>query len=85
LFLGGFEAVPFQNQFIVDGLGFFAGQAGDVGDGVFVGEWVLGDVGGMDLEGVAGLGEKFATAGRGGGEDEHELIMAGSRGQEVAS
>jgi hypothetical protein len=31
----------------------------------------------MDLEGVAGLNEEFAAARRGGGEDEHVLIMAG--------
>ena len=48
-----------------DGFGFFAGQAGDVGDGVFVGVRVFGDVGGVDLEREAGLGEEFAAA-RGG-------------------
>jgi hypothetical protein len=36
----------------------------------------MGVVGGMDLEGVAGLGEEFAAAGRGGGEDEHIGIIA---------
>ena len=46
-----------------DGFGFLAGEAGDVGDGVFVGVWVFGDVGGVDFEGEAGLGEEFATAG----------------------
>ena len=45
--------------------GFFSGEAGDVGDGVFVGQRVLGDVGGMDLERVASLGEEFAAARRG--------------------
>jgi hypothetical protein len=53
------------DEFVVDGLGFFAGEAGDVGDGVFVGVGVFGDVGGVDLEGEAGLGEEFAAAGRG--------------------
>jgi hypothetical protein len=46
-------------------LGFFAGEAGDVGDGVFVGAGILGDVGGMDLEGEAGLCEEFAASRRG--------------------
>jgi hypothetical protein len=64
-------------EFGKDGLGFFAGEAGDVGDGVFVGEGVLGNVGGMNLEGVAGLGEEFAAAGGCGGEDEHREIIAG--------
>jgi hypothetical protein len=32
-------------------------------------------VGGMDLKGEAGLGEKFAAAGRCGGQEEHRLIM----------
>jgi len=36
---------------------------------------VLGDVGGMDLKGEAGLGEELASAGRCGGQDEHRLIM----------
>jgi hypothetical protein len=31
----------------------------------------------MDFEGEAGLGEKFAAAGRGRGEDQHIEIMAG--------
>ena len=35
-------------------------------------------MGGMDCECEAGLGKEFDAAGRGGGEDEHELIMAGS-------
>jgi hypothetical protein len=30
----------------------------------------------MDLKGVAGLGEEFSAAGRGGGEDEHRVIIA---------
>jgi hypothetical protein len=63
-------------DFVVDGLGFFAGETGDVGCGVFVGDGVFGDVSGMDLEGIAGLSEKFASAGRGGGEDEHREIIA---------
>jgi hypothetical protein len=50
-----------------DGLGFFAGQAGDVCDGVFAGVGVFGDVGGMDLEGETDLGEEFSAARRGGG------------------
>jgi hypothetical protein len=29
----------------------------------------------VNLEGEAGLGEEFAAAGRGGGEDQHSLIM----------
>jgi hypothetical protein len=52
-------------EFSEDSFGFFAGEAGDVGDGVFVGVRILGDVSGMDLEGEAGLGEEFAAAGRG--------------------
>jgi hypothetical protein len=48
-----------------DKLGFFAGEAGDVGDGVLVGVWVFRDVGGVDLECEAGLGEEFAASGRG--------------------
>jgi len=48
-----------------DGLGFFAGDADDVSDGVFVGVGIFGDVGGMDLKGKAGLGEEFAAAWRG--------------------
>jgi hypothetical protein len=32
-------------------------------------------MGGMNLEGETGLGEEFAAAGRGGGEDEHIEIM----------
>jgi len=68
----------FVGEFAEDGLSFFACQAGDVGCGIFVGERVLGDVGGVDLEGVACLGEEFAAAGRGGGEDEHREIIAGA-------
>jgi hypothetical protein len=34
-------------------------------------------MGGMNLEGVAGLGEEFSAAGRGGGENEHKKIIAG--------
>jgi hypothetical protein len=45
-----------------DSFGFLAGQTGNVGDGVFVGERVFGDVGGMDGEGEASLGEEFAAA-----------------------
>jgi hypothetical protein len=41
---------------IEDGFGFLAGEADYVGDGVFVGEGVFRDVGGMDIEGEAGLG-----------------------------
>jgi hypothetical protein len=58
-----------------DVLSFFAGETGDVGDGILVGVRVLGDVGGVDLKGEAGLGEEFKAAGRGGGQDEHRLIM----------
>jgi hypothetical protein len=61
-----------------DCFGFLAGQTGNVGDGVFVGERVFGDVGGMDGEGEAGLGEEFAAAWGCGGEDEHREIIAGS-------
>jgi hypothetical protein len=54
-----------------------AGEAGDVGDGVFVGEGIFRDVGGMDPEGEAGLGEEFAAAWGCGGEDEvHGSIRA---------
>jgi hypothetical protein len=42
-------------------------------------------VGGMDAEGVAGLSEEFAAAGRGGGQDEHMEIIAGKRRSESAS
>ena len=52
-------------EFVVDGLGFFAGEAGDIGDGIFAGDWVFGDLRGMDLERKAGLGEQFAASGRG--------------------
>jgi hypothetical protein len=52
------------HDFVVDGLSFFAGEAGDVGDGVFVRVGILGDVSGMDLEGEAGLGEEFAATRR---------------------
>jgi hypothetical protein len=48
-----------------DSFGFFAGEADDIGDGVFAGVGVLGDVGGVDLKREAGLGEEFAAAGRG--------------------
>jgi len=65
-------------DFAENSFGFFAGEASDVGDGVFVGEGILGNVGGMNGERVAGLGEEFAASRRGGGEDEHELIMAGA-------
>jgi hypothetical protein len=51
-----------RGPFAEDGFSFLAGEAGDVGDGVFVGEGVFRDVGGMDLKGVAGLGEEFAAA-----------------------
>jgi hypothetical protein len=54
-----------------------AGEASDVGDGVFVGEGIFGDVGGMDREGEAGLDEEFAAAWGCGGEDEvHDSIIA---------
>ena len=48
-----------------DGFGFLAGEADNIRDGVFVGKRVFGDVGGMDMEGEAGLGEQFAAARRG--------------------
>jgi hypothetical protein len=67
----------FLRDFGKDGFGFLAGEAGDVGDGIFVGEGIFGDVGGVDREGEAGLGEEFAAAWGCGGEDEvHELIIA---------
>ena len=50
---------------VVNGLGFFAGEAGDVGDGVFAGGGIFRDVGGVDLKCEAGLGEEFAAAWRG--------------------
>jgi hypothetical protein len=46
-----------------DGFGFLAGEAGYVGDGLFVGQRIFGDVGGVDLELEAGLSEEFAAAG----------------------
>jgi hypothetical protein len=64
----------YGGEFSEDGLGFFAGETSDAGDGIFVGQRVLRDVGGMDGEGEAGLGEEFAAAGRGGGEDEGEHV-----------
>ena len=57
----------FGGEFGEYGFGFLVGEAGDVGDGVFVWEGVFGNVGGVDLEREAGLGEEFAAAGRGGG------------------
>jgi hypothetical protein len=69
--------VPFQSEVGEDGFGFLAGEAGDVGDGVFVEEGVFRDVGGMDSKGEAGLGEEFAAAWGCGGEDEvHDSIIA---------
>jgi hypothetical protein len=65
------------HSFLENSFGLFAGQAGDVGDGVFTGPGVLGNVGGVDHESVSSLGEEFAAAGRGGGEDEHRKIIAG--------
>jgi hypothetical protein len=55
--------VPLQSELVEDGFGFFAGEADNVGDGVFVRVGVFWDVGGMDLEGEAGLGQEFAAAG----------------------
>ena len=46
-------------------IAFLAGEADNVGDGVFAGVGVLGDMGRVDLKREAGLGEKFAAAGRG--------------------
>jgi hypothetical protein len=61
----------------IDGFGLLAGQAGDVGDGVFVGEKIFVDMGGMDGECEAGLGEEFAAArGRRGEDEVHGLIIA---------
>jgi hypothetical protein len=53
------------HDLVVDCLGFFAGEAGDVGDGIFVGVGVFGDVGGVNFECEAGLGEEYAAAWRG--------------------
>jgi len=53
-----------------DGFGFLAGEANDVGNGIFVGERIFGDVRGMDGEHVSGLGEELTTARRSRGEDE---------------
>jgi hypothetical protein len=62
-------------------LGFLKGEAGDVGDGVFFGKGIFIDVGGLDGEGEAGLGEEFAAAWGCGGEDEvHDSIIAESGG-----
>jgi hypothetical protein len=61
--------------FCKDGLGLFAGQTGYVGDGIFVGVGIFGDVGGKDLKGETGLGEEFAASWGCGGQDEHRLIM----------
>jgi hypothetical protein len=52
-------------EFVKDGLGFFAGQTGDVGGGIFAGKRIFGDVGRVDLERETGLGEEFAPAWRG--------------------
>jgi len=66
-----------HGKFVEDGFGFLAGEAGDVGDGVFVGEGIFVDVGGVDGECEAGLGEEFAATWGCGGEDEvHALIIA---------
>ena len=61
----------------VDHLGFFASQARDVGDGIFAGKRIFRNVRGMDSKMVAGLQEQIAATGRGGGEDQHDGIMAG--------
>jgi hypothetical protein len=47
----------------VDGLGFFEGEALDVGGGGFVGSEGLVDVRGEDVEAQAGLGEEVSAAG----------------------
>ena len=62
------------------------GKAGDVGYWVFVGVGVFGDVGGMDGEPKAGLGEELAAAGGGGGENEgHSSIIADAVGRGVST
>jgi hypothetical protein len=47
---------------VEDGFGFLAGEADYVGDGIFVGSGVFGDVGGMDRKLEAGLGQEIAAA-----------------------
>ena len=69
------------NSRIKDGLGFFAGEADDVGNGRFAGPGLFGDVGGRDGEGEAGLDEEFLASRRCGSEYEHRLIIAESRAQ----
>ena len=51
--------------------GFFPGEAEGEGDGVLAGVLLFRNVGGLDGEGVAGLGEDFSAAWGSGGEDEH--------------
>ena len=52
-------------EFAKYGLGFLAGKAGDVCDGRFAGERIFRDVGGMNGEEKAGLGEELAATRRG--------------------
>jgi hypothetical protein len=73
------------NDFVVDGQGFFAGQTGDVGDGIFAGERIFGDVSGVNLKGEPRLGEEFAAAGRGRCKNQHIGIIAGNGGWAVKS
>ena len=69
----------------MDGLRLLAGKTGDVGDGIFVGIRVLGDVSGDDLEVESNLGEEFAATGRCGGQDQHISIMQGGYAARAAS
>jgi hypothetical protein len=48
-----------------DSFGFLAGEADYIGDRVFFGEGVFGDMCRMDVESEARLGEEFVTARRG--------------------
>ena len=52
------------------GVCFLASEADDVGNRVFVGKRIFGNVRGVDFKRKAGLREKFSTAGRGGCENE---------------
>ena len=60
-----------------DGLGFFTRQPRDIDDRILAGQRIFRNMRRTQFKPVADLGEQFTAARRGGGENQHDGIMAG--------
>lgn len=66
----------------VDGFGFLAGEAGDVGDGVFAGLEILIDMRGAHIESVTDLREELAPPGGSRSQNQHRSHYGSDGGRE---